>query len=383
MFRIDLSRVVSKYIGETEKNLARLFDRAEHKSWILFFDEADALFGKRTEIRDAHDKYANQEVAYLLQRIENHAGLVILATNQRGNIDEAFLRRFQAVIHFPMPRARGPPRPVAARVPRPDRGRRRRRLARHRQPLRPHRRGHRQRRALLRDRGPGRHHAGRRPRLPGVSDRAGAGQGGQGLVTRTTGTMDEHLASGSSVKDNHVDELSAPERWVAGLVGLVIMVVAIGLLLQPPGHRVALDQCPTVAAGCMVTVYQDMSTFASVLAGSDRQLLVQTETDYWAWRTVTSAHRLPRGINVRHVVTRLGRQWAEPTPLLCGVVLNSLSPIGTRRQLFDVRLEPPSRWATGRAVSGCDGPPCGTPVPRERFPGTEAVTRSNRRTKGL
>jgi AAA+ superfamily predicted ATPase len=105
VFRIDLSRVVSKYIGETEKNLAQLFDRAEHKSWILFFDEADALFGKRTEIRDAHDKYANQEVAYLLQRIETHAGLVILATNQRGNVDEAFLRRFQAVIHFPMPRA--------------------------------------------------------------------------------------------------------------------------------------------------------------------------------------------------------------------------------------------------------------------------------------
>lgn len=105
VFRIDLSRVVSKYIGETEKNLARLFDRAEHKNWILFFDEADALFGKRTEIRDAHDKYANQEVAYLLQRIENHSGLVILATNQRGNVDEAFLRRFQAVIHFPMPRA--------------------------------------------------------------------------------------------------------------------------------------------------------------------------------------------------------------------------------------------------------------------------------------
>jgi AAA+ superfamily predicted ATPase len=105
VFRIDLSRVVSKYIGETEKNLARLFDRAEHKNWILFFDEADALFGKRTEIRDAHDKYANQEVAYLLQRIENHSGLVILATNQRGNVDEAFLRRFQAAIHFPMPRA--------------------------------------------------------------------------------------------------------------------------------------------------------------------------------------------------------------------------------------------------------------------------------------
>lgn len=105
VFRIDLSRVVSKYIGETEKNLSRLFDKAEHKNWILFFDEADALFGKRTDIRDAHDKYANQEVAYLLQRIENYNGLVILATNQRGNIDEAFVRRFQNIIYFPMPRA--------------------------------------------------------------------------------------------------------------------------------------------------------------------------------------------------------------------------------------------------------------------------------------
>jgi AAA+ superfamily predicted ATPase len=105
VFRIDLSRVVSKYIGETEKNLARLFDRAEHKDWILFFDEADALFGKRTDVRDAHDKYANQEVAYLLQRIESHSGLVILATNQRGRIDEAFLRRFQAAVNFPMPRS--------------------------------------------------------------------------------------------------------------------------------------------------------------------------------------------------------------------------------------------------------------------------------------
>ena len=103
VFRIDLSRVVSKYIGETEKNLSRLFDKAGNKNWILFFDEADALFGKRTDIRDAHDKYANQEVAYLLQRIESFDGLVILATNQRGNIDDAFARRFQAMIHFPMP----------------------------------------------------------------------------------------------------------------------------------------------------------------------------------------------------------------------------------------------------------------------------------------
>ena len=105
VFRIDLSRVVSKYIGETEKNLSRLFEKAENKNWILFFDEADALFGKRTEIHDAHDKYANQEVAYLLQRIENYNGLVILASNRRSNIDESFARRFQVIIQFPMPKA--------------------------------------------------------------------------------------------------------------------------------------------------------------------------------------------------------------------------------------------------------------------------------------
>ncbi|HWR01829.1 MAG TPA: ATP-binding protein [Chlorobaculum sp.] len=103
VFRIDLSRVISKYIGETEKNLSRLFDKAENKGWILFFDEADALFGKRTDIRDAHDKYANQETAYLLQRIESYNGLVILASNRRGIMDEAFARRFQGIIQFPMP----------------------------------------------------------------------------------------------------------------------------------------------------------------------------------------------------------------------------------------------------------------------------------------
>jgi AAA+ superfamily predicted ATPase len=104
VFRIDLSMVVSKYIGETEKNLSSLFERAENKNWILFFDEADALFGKRTGVRDAHDKYANQEVAYLLQRIENYPGLVILASNFRSNIDEAFMRRFQSAIYFPTPK---------------------------------------------------------------------------------------------------------------------------------------------------------------------------------------------------------------------------------------------------------------------------------------
>lgn len=103
VYRIDLSAVVSKYIGDTEKNLSNLFARAENKQWILFFDEADALFSKRTGVRDAHDKYANQEVSYLLQRIEQFAGLVILASNLKSNIDEAFLRRFDSIVKFSMP----------------------------------------------------------------------------------------------------------------------------------------------------------------------------------------------------------------------------------------------------------------------------------------
>ena len=103
VFRIDLSLIVSKYIGETEKNLSKLFDKASNKDWILFFDEADSIFGKRTNVRDAHDKYANQEVSYLLQRIEAHAGLVILATNMKANIDQAFTRRFNAFVEFENP----------------------------------------------------------------------------------------------------------------------------------------------------------------------------------------------------------------------------------------------------------------------------------------
>lgn len=103
VYKIDLSMVVSKFIGETEKNLSSLFSKAENKNWILFFDEADAIFGKRTDVRDAHDKYANQEVSYLLQRVEGYAGLVILASNFKKNIDAAFIRRFQTIIHFPMP----------------------------------------------------------------------------------------------------------------------------------------------------------------------------------------------------------------------------------------------------------------------------------------
>jgi DNA polymerase III delta prime subunit len=103
VYRIDLSMVVSKYIGETEKNLAGVFDQAADRGWILFFDEADALFGSRSSGGTANDRYANQEVAYLLQRIEDCPGLVILATNLRGNIDDAFFRRFHAAILFPRP----------------------------------------------------------------------------------------------------------------------------------------------------------------------------------------------------------------------------------------------------------------------------------------
>jgi hypothetical protein len=105
VYKIDLSMVVSKYIGETEKNLARVFDQAEHRGWILFFDEADALFGKRTRVEDSHDRYANQEVSFLLQRIEEFDGVVILASNLRHNIDDSFLRRFQSVVEFQLPRA--------------------------------------------------------------------------------------------------------------------------------------------------------------------------------------------------------------------------------------------------------------------------------------
>ncbi len=105
VYKIDLSLVVSKYIGETEKNLDRVFEQAENKDWILFFDEADALFGKRSETKSSHDRYANQETAFLLQRLETFTGIAILASNLRDNIDVAFARRFESVIYFPIPRA--------------------------------------------------------------------------------------------------------------------------------------------------------------------------------------------------------------------------------------------------------------------------------------
>ncbi|MBD8082292.1 ATP-binding protein [Chryseobacterium caseinilyticum] len=103
VYRIDLSQVVSKYIGETEKNLEKIFTQAENKDWILLFDEADALFGKRTSTKSSNDRYANQEVSYLLQRVEQFNDLVILTSNFKNNIDEAFLRRFNSIIKFQKP----------------------------------------------------------------------------------------------------------------------------------------------------------------------------------------------------------------------------------------------------------------------------------------
>ena len=103
LYKIDLSGVVSKYIGETEKNLERIFTAAEKANAILFFDEADALFGKRSEVRDSHDRYANVEVAYLLQKMDGFEGVAILATNLRQNMDEAFVRRLCFAIDFPFP----------------------------------------------------------------------------------------------------------------------------------------------------------------------------------------------------------------------------------------------------------------------------------------
>jgi AAA+ superfamily predicted ATPase len=103
LYKLDLAAVVSKYLGETEKNLDQVFDAAAAGNVVLFFDEADALFGKRTEVSDAHDRYANVETAYLLQRLESYEGVVILATNLAKNIDAAFLRRLHATVEFPTP----------------------------------------------------------------------------------------------------------------------------------------------------------------------------------------------------------------------------------------------------------------------------------------
>src|SRR5687767_10034294 len=103
LYRIDLSATVSKFIGETQKNLRRIFDAAEEGGAVLFFDEADALFGKRSDVKDSHDRYANVEINYLLMRMEQFRGVAILATNQRHAIDRAFLRRLRFIVGFPFP----------------------------------------------------------------------------------------------------------------------------------------------------------------------------------------------------------------------------------------------------------------------------------------
>jgi SpoVK/Ycf46/Vps4 family AAA+-type ATPase len=103
LYRVDLSAITSKYIGETEKNLAQLFARAEHAEVILLFDEADSLFGKRTEVKDANDRYANQQTNYLLQRIETFEGIAVLTSNSRSRFDSAFTRRLDAIVEFPLP----------------------------------------------------------------------------------------------------------------------------------------------------------------------------------------------------------------------------------------------------------------------------------------
>ncbi len=105
VYRVDLSQVASNFTGETEKSLDGLFEHARQRDWILYFDEADAIFGRRTEARDANDRAANQQIAYLLQRIEDFPGIVILATNLQSHLDEAFARRLQAILHFHLPDA--------------------------------------------------------------------------------------------------------------------------------------------------------------------------------------------------------------------------------------------------------------------------------------
>ena len=145
LYRIDLATVVSKYIGETEKNLARIFAEAETGDAILFFDEADALFGKRSEVKDSHDRYANLEISYLLQRMEAYEGVAILATNLRRNMDEAFVRRLHFVVEFPLPGRGRPAADLGGRLARGDAARARRRPRPPGPPLRARRRQHPQR----------------------------------------------------------------------------------------------------------------------------------------------------------------------------------------------------------------------------------------------
>ena len=117
LYKVDLASVVSKYIGETEKNLRAIFDGAEQSGAILLFDEADALFGKRSEVRDSHDRYANLEISYLLQQMESYRGVAILTTNMQHALDPAFLRRIRFIVQFPFPDAGGPGEDLAGHLP--------------------------------------------------------------------------------------------------------------------------------------------------------------------------------------------------------------------------------------------------------------------------
>ncbi len=182
LYRVDLATVVDKYVGETEKNLEKIFTEAAGVNGVLLFDEADAVFGKRSEVRDAHDRYANIESAYLLQRMETFDGLAILSTNLRANIDEAFTRRLDCIIDFPTPTEElrlqlwtnclGPAA-AARRRPRPGVLRRRVRADRRQHPLR------RDHGRLPRRRGgpPGRHGGADRGRRAGVPQARAAGAG--------------------------------------------------------------------------------------------------------------------------------------------------------------------------------------------------------------
>ena len=191
LYVVQLSSVVDKYVGETEKNLERIFTEADRTDAVLLFDEADAVFGKRSEVKDSHDRYANMESAYLLQRLESFDGIALLTTNLRANIDEAFTRRLDLVVDFPFPDAGQRLRPVAAQprptCPRADDVELAAVAARVRAGgrLHPQRRGDRRvpRRRTRRGGHDGRPAGGRPPRVP-QGGAAGAGRGRPGSAPR-------------------------------------------------------------------------------------------------------------------------------------------------------------------------------------------------------
>ena len=189
LYRVDLASVTSKYIGETEKNLAKLFARAEHAEVILMFDEADALFGKRTEVKDANDRFANAQTNYLLQRIESFEGIAVLTSNSRARFDSAFTRRLDAIVEFPLPAPEERRALVAGSPGSPARPRRRRAEPGSRQ-LRPGRRPYPQRGPRRRRLCPGARLPDR-ARTPARRDGGGVPEAGQGAPTRP-GRVDRH-----------------------------------------------------------------------------------------------------------------------------------------------------------------------------------------------